>query len=155
MPRSLPVLKAALLSKVWAPTTPNATRAATAQAWADAYGVYALDALGCGTPPGPGQIDAAKARFLPLMEAAMTGVAAPAAANGIQAAFIAWWTGFAFTGTAVVLPGTPTLAPALLGQWGSNPSIGSIDVAVTAHANLIHAWTGTVVTGLPCNAPIL
>jgi hypothetical protein len=88
------------------------------------------------------------------MEAAMTGFATAATANGMQAAFIAWWTGFAFTGTAVALPGTPTLSTALQAQWAGSPLLDDVNVAVNAHASIIHVWTSTVVTGLPCNAPI-
>lgn len=153
MPRLLQTLQEELLSRVWSPATPNATRAATAQAWADAYGVYCQAALGCGTPPAPGAIAAAKGRFTPLMEAAMTGFASPATAAGIEVAFLAWWTGFTFTGTAVVVPGTPTLATALVNQWAANPVVSKIQ-AVSSHATLLHVWSTTVITGLPCNAPI-
>lgn len=154
MPRALPVLASELYARVWVPSPPLLTGAAVAQAWADAYGVYCLGALGCGTPPGPGQIDAAIARFVPLMTSAMSGTVAPSTAVAIAAAFTAWWTGFAFTGAPVAIPGAPTLGPNLLAQWVSQPLLGDALVAAQAHAAVIHAWTGTVVTGLPCNAPI-
>lgn len=156
MPRSSAYLEDQLRDLVWAPTPPLvATSQATAKAWAEAYGAYATTALGCGTSPGPGQIALAKDRMIPVMAGAMTGIAGPATASGIEAALIAFWTDFVFTGATVVLPGSPgALAPVLAAYWVANPLISSIDVAVAGHASIIHTWTDTVACGPPCNAPI-
>lgn len=154
MPRNPTTLHDNLRDLVWQPTQALETREATAQAWADAYGAYAAEALGCGTPPSPGAVDAAKARLAPVLAAGLLGVVASATAQAFEAAFIAFWTGFVFTGTPVLLPGTPTLAVALLNQWETNPALSDIDTAINLHVATIHVWTTTVLTGLPCNAPI-
>jgi hypothetical protein len=154
MARSLSVLQAELKSKVWAPTIPVTTTAGISQAWASAYGVYATDARGCGTPPAGGQIALAEIRLANILVTAFAGFSASVTANGMQTAFMAFWTTFAFVNTTVATPGAPTLGTALTSQWNAFPKISDIDVAVNAHASIIHTWTNSVITGPPCSAPI-
>ena len=152
MPRSLAVLKSELLEKVWQPSQPLATALATAQAWADAYGVYASDALACLAPPIPGQIDLAVIRLRGGLIPAFAAFDPATTSLAMQAAFMLFWTGFLFTGSAVVVPGTPTLAAILLAQWATNPP--SVQLAVDVHSLILHAWTTSVVVGPPCSSPI-
>jgi hypothetical protein len=154
MPRSLTVLEDELRTRVWVPSEAIDTVLDTAQAWADAYGIYAADALACGLPPLPGQIDLAKVRLRAGLVPAFSLFDPVTTALGMQTAFMAFWTPFLFTGSAVVLPGTPTLALALTTQWGASPLLSDVDVAVAAHAAILHAWTTMVAVGPPCNAPI-
>lgn len=154
MPRSLAVLKSELTSQVWLPSQTLATVQETAQAWADAYGVYASDALACLSPPIPGQIDLAVIRLRDGLLPAFVAFDPATTSLAMQTAFMLFWTGFLFVGSAVVVPGTPGLAAILAGQWAANPFLASTQLAVDAHALILHAWTTTVAVGPPCSSSI-
>lgn len=153
MPLNPSTLSDELLARVF--NAPSAEVAVVAQGWADAYGIFAAGALGCGTPPAPGAIDAAVVRLRNGLIAAFVGIDPATTTLGMQAAFQAFWTGFTFVGAAVVVPGAPTLAASLLLQWVGNPLVPTKEIAAALHATTLAVWSLTVVCGPPCNAPIV
>lgn len=153
MPLNPSVLSDELIARVF--NNPSPELEAVAQGWADAYGVFAADATACGSPPAAGAIDAAVTRLQSSLVLAFVGIDPTTTALGMQTAFQLFWTGFAFSGSAVVVPGTPTLADLLVNLWTANPLVSSKSVAANLHATVLAAWSLTVTVGPPCSSPIV
>lgn len=150
MPLVLATLQSELLARVF-----QSYGADPAEGWSQAYGNFAATALGCGTPTNPVAVLAGKANLKAGLVVAFQGTDPASTVAAMQTAFQAFWTGFAFTGALVVVPGAPTLAAALAAQWASNPLLPDPVVAANLHAATLYAWSFTVITGAPCFAAIV
>lgn len=154
MPLVLSVIQDELYNRLF--HVPPMTVQECVDAWAESYGIFVAGALGCGTPPAPGAITAAKTRLknvlTPVLLVSVSPVDSTAA---FELAFMAFWTGFTFVGAPVAVPGTPTLAAAMALLWASNPLLTDSRLAADLHGALLRTWSLTVVCGLPCNAPIV
>ena len=140
---------------------PTVIESVAAQRLADAYEVFALDAIGNGVPILPSGPAAGKSAMIP----ALTGMSAPgAAASIIGNAVVSFWaaaaTPAAFPGSiAVVPPPNANLASLLPSIFNANTA-GNLSLvdAVQVIASTMHAEAiigGTVTLPGPVVGPIL
>jgi hypothetical protein len=148
-------------------TSPPATAADCADAWAAAYRAYAAGAKSCGAPGAPAgaSLDAAKAVLTAALLAAFSGSDPASTAAAFATALTAFWLtppvafAGATPGAVIAVAGSAALPSALTAMWASNvASAASAADAAQAHADLFDAFTKTVtVAHAPpsaCAAPV-
>lgn len=133
-------------------TAPTESYADAAEAWADAYAVYAANAKSCSTPGAPASLAAAKATLKAVLTTSFsTRTVASDTAGDMAAAFTAFWLvpPVPFSGTTpgvvTAVAGTAALQAALISTWAANlASQVSAAAAAESMAELLDIFTKTV-----------